>query len=363
MDTRNTDLRTVSREEERRRREEVAANALQQQVDELRHQLREQATRQQRLEEQARAGEAQVGQVRLDLSELRQEVTRTAQLRQIDDQRLRQQVSDVQARVDEPLRPLRTLQAQVNDLGEQARLARDLAAQTQKQYEALRTQIEGQRGEVARALEAARGVREAVESVQAGQATLTRDTQKLSDQIRLVEQEVRRRVATIEQQLDNLGQRIDEVASHRPQLEEGIRQVRDDQRVFQPQIDALVQRDKQQDQHQARAQAQAEERDSLMRQRVEEIREYLAGEIGGLSQTVDDSVAALHARIGEWETAHHEVAAELNELAVRASALAQRDDDLLAVQARGEEWMLRLHLDQAQAAWEALLDRRNKGES
>jgi chromosome segregation ATPase len=363
VDTRNAELRTTTRDEERRRRDEVLANSLQQQIDELRAQVREQATRQQRLEEIARAGEGQVGQVRLELTELRQETNRWQQLRQLDDQRQRQLVTDLQARVEEPLRPLRTLQAQVNDLGEQVRQSRDHDGQVVKQLDGLRMQIEAQRADTTRALETARQTREVLEAVQTAQAALGRDSQKIADQVRLVEQEARRRVATIEQQLDNLGRRIDEVAAHHPQVDEGIRQLRDDLRIFQPQIDALAQRDKQQDQHTARIQTQAEERDALMRQRVEEIREHLANETSALSTVVSDSVKALHVRIGEWEAAQRDVAALVSDLEVSTSALAQRDEALAEAQLRSEERLVRSQLEQAQAAWETLLERRQKDES
>lgn len=356
------ELRTSSREEERRRRDEVLANSLQQQVDELRHALREQATRQQRLEEQARSGEAQVGQARLELEEFRQETNRALQVRHLEDQRLRQQLSDVQARVEEPLRPLRNVQAQVNDAGEQLRQQRDQTAQAVKQIEVVRGQLDGLRGEVSRAVEGARSVREVVEAIQQAQAALSREAQKISDQARLIEQEARRRVATLEQTLENLSARIDEVSSYRPHLDEAIRKARDDMQVFQPQIDALTQRDRQQEQQTARIQAQAEERDTLIRERVEEIREHLAGEIGTVSTTLDEAGETLHHRINEWETAQRDITSRLSSLAVQATALQQRDDELAEAQWRGEERLLRLQLDQAQTAWEELMERRKKSD-
>lgn len=361
METRgNVELRASVREEERRRRDEVMANSLQQQIDELRHLLREQAQRQQRLEEQVRQGDVQVGQVRVELDEVRQETSRTLQLRQLEDQRLRQMVSDLQARVDEPVRPLRNLQAQVNDALEQLRQQRDQLAQASKQGEALRAQIESLRGEIGRALDVARTVREALEVVQQAQTALGREAQKLSDQAHLIEQEARRRVATIEQQVENLSFRIEEVAAYRPHLDEMIRQTREEMQLFQPQIDTLVQKDRQQDQHMARIQTQAEERDTLMRERVEETREHLASEISAVSAALDEAVERLHQRISEWEEAQREVTGRLSTLAVQVTVLQQADEQLAESQWRSEERLLRLQLDQAQTAWEALLERRRK---
>ena len=354
------ELRSSVRDEERRRRDEAMANSLQQQIDELRQSLREQATRQQRQEEQSRQGGAHAGQVRMDIDELRQEINRALQLRQLEDQRLKQLLSDLQARVDEPLRPLRNVQAQVNDVAELIRQQRDQSGLNAKQIEALRAQVESLRGESVRALEAGRLAREALEVVQAAQAGLGRDIQKISDQARLIEQEARRRSAAIEQQLENLSVRIDEVASYRPHLDEAIRQTREDIKIFQPQIDALAQKDKQQEQQTARVQAQAEERDALMRERVEEIREHLAAEQSTLAATLDESVASVHERISEWEATHRETASRLTALAVQVSALEQTDDRLAEAQSRGEERLLRIQLDQAQSAWDALMERRQQ---
>jgi chromosome segregation ATPase len=354
------ELRTSVRDEERRRRDEALANSLQQQIDELRQLLREQATRQQRQEEQARQGGAHTGQVRMDVDELRQEINRALQLRQLEDQRLKQQLSDLQARVDEPLRPLRNVQSQINDVAELLRQQRDQTAQYAKQVEALRAQVESLRGETVRALEAGRAAREALEAVQQAQTAQVREVQKISDQARLIEQEARRRTAAIEQQLENLSVRIDEVGSYRPHLDEAIRQTREDLKIFQPQIDALAQKDKQQEQQTARVQVQSEERDTLMRERVEEIREHLAGQQTALASTIDEAVARLHERISEWEETHRETAGRLTALAVQVSALEQADDRLAEAHWRGEERLLRLQLDQAQAAWDGLMERRQK---
>jgi len=167
-------------------------------------------------------------------------------------------------------------------------------------------------------------------------------------------------VTTIEQQVGNLATRMDEVGAYRLHLDEAIRQTREELRLLQPQIDTLGQRDKQVDQQLSRIQVQTEERDTLMRTRVEEVREYLAGETEAVSSALDAALENLHARITEWEAAQREVTNGLTTLAVQVTGLEQTDERLADARRRGEEWLLRLHLDQAQTAWEALLERRKK---
>jgi chromosome segregation ATPase len=360
METRSPDIRATIRDEERRRREEVLAQSLQHQLDELRHALREQTTRQQRQEEILRQTEAQLGQMRVDLDEARQEAHRAGQVRQLDEQRIRQQLTDLLSRVDEPQRPLRTLQAQVADLLDQVRQRRDHESQESRQLEALRLQIEASRSEIVRALEGVRQVRETIEALQGAQAGLGRDIQRLTDQGRLIEQEVRRRITEVEQQVTNLGTRIEEVAVYRPMLEEAIRRTREDMRVFQPQIDSLGQRADQQDHHLGRVQAQAEERDALMRDRLDVVRVELTTQIGVVAGMVETTAAHLHERMGEWEAAHRDLASRLGDVAMHTSTLERADEHLLEIMRRMEERLVRDRLDQAQQAWEALMDRRQR---
>jgi chromosome segregation ATPase len=360
METRNAELRNSLRDGERRRREEAQLVALQQQVDELRHALREQTTRQQRLEEQIRQSEAQVGQARLELDEARQEASRIFQLRQLEDQRLRDQVSDLQGRVDEPVRPLRNLQAHLTDVAEQVRLQREYAAQRERRIDDVQAQVEGFRGEVIRALDGTRQVREGIEVIQQAQAVQARETEKIGDQIRLVEQEMRRRFSEIDQQLTKLGAWIREVETHRPVLEEMIRQVRDEVRLLPPQIDELANKDKQTAEHVDRVNAQAEERDSLMRERLEDMREYLANQLHSVESALAEAAASLHERIGEWEAAQRDLSGRLGTLGIQITALSQADDRQVESLRRSEERLVRLNLEQAQEAWEALMERRRK---
>jgi chromosome segregation ATPase len=360
IESRNLELRTSAREEERRRREEVLTSALQQQVDELRLVLREQANRQQRLEEQIRQSEAQVGQVRLELDTVRQEAGRLVQLRHLEEQRVRQQVANLQERVDEPLRPLRNVQAQVADLTEHIRLQREQIGQGARQVEAVAAIIETVRADAVRGVDAARQAREALETVQHAQSALGREIQKIGDQARLIEQEARRRAVAIEQQVENLATRLEAVAAIGPHLEELIRQTREEIRVFQPQIDAARDKDKQQDQQLSRVQTQAEERDTLMRGRVEDVREQLAREIAGVTAALNEALVGIHERIGEWEATHRDIVGRFGALGVEVRALQQADEQVAELVRRVEERLVRARLDQAQQAWEDLMERRQK---
>jgi chromosome segregation ATPase len=360
METRNAELRTVARDDERRRRDEALAASLQQQVDELRNLVREQATRFQRTEELVRQLEGELKTARSALDEARQESMRQAQLRQLEEQRVRQHLAELITKVDEPLRPLRALQAQVVELIDQSRQQRDLAGQDARQFGDLRLQQESLRSEVGRAHDVVRQLRELLEAVQTAQAGFGREQQRLVDQARLIEQEVRRRITEAELKINGLVERIDAVAAFRPVFEENIRRLREEQSQFRPQVEELLGTDRAIEQQLARVGAQAEERDGLMRSRIEEIRAAQQAELTALREALHDTTTSIHEHNADWADGYRELNAQLSGLSVRVAALDQVDEHLAGLLRRTEERLVRLRLEQAQRAWEELMERRER---
>ena len=111
------------RHDDERRRDEARLNALQNQVDELRQAVREVLSRQGREEEQFKHYESATAQNRIAIEQLRQESQQSAQARALDENRTRQQVNDLDARLEDVTRPIRSLQAHVMELIEAARLS------------------------------------------------------------------------------------------------------------------------------------------------------------------------------------------------------------------------------------------------
>ena len=119
-----SDLRESARDEDRRRRDEARLVALQQQIDELRGLVRELTARQTRGDELFKSYEMALGQVRTGVEQQRHETAQTLQARQLEDQRLRQQLTDMEARIEESGRPIRSIQAHISEIGETLRLGK-----------------------------------------------------------------------------------------------------------------------------------------------------------------------------------------------------------------------------------------------
>src|SRR5947209_2622445 len=112
------DVVSSSREEELRRRAEAQNYQLQQQVDEMRRQLRELGARQQWLEDLYKQNEGRLAQFQMGQDQFAQSITQTITARQVDEQRVKQQLADLLGRVDEPMKFIRELRAQVTELGD-----------------------------------------------------------------------------------------------------------------------------------------------------------------------------------------------------------------------------------------------------
>ena len=113
------------RQDDERRRDEARLAAMQNQVDELRVKHYESAT----------------AQNRLAIEQARQEMHQSAQARAIDETRTRQQIVDMDARVEDLTRPIRSLQAHVMELIEAARQKADDTSEYKQRDDALQAQI------------------------------------------------------------------------------------------------------------------------------------------------------------------------------------------------------------------------------
>src|SRR5690349_15545530 len=125
----------AARDEESRKRDDVALYQMQQQLDEFRRQLREAIARQQWLEDLYKTSEGKLVQLQLLQERHTQDVSQTLQVRQIEEGRMKQQLAEIAGRVEEPLKPIRDLRAQIGELIEARRQDRDRASNDVREVE------------------------------------------------------------------------------------------------------------------------------------------------------------------------------------------------------------------------------------
>jgi chromosome segregation ATPase len=351
------------RQDDERRRDEARLAAMQNQVDELRQAMREVLSRQGREEELLKHYESATAQNRLAIEQVRQEMQQSAQARAIDETRTRQQIVDMDARVEDLTRPIRSLQAHVMELIEAARQKADDTSEYKQRDDALQAQIEHLSAHVDRTGVLIHQARDSIEATREETDGLRRDIVRAEDSIKIVDQDARRRVAEVAQAGETITARIDELRSDLGHLFDLIDDTRRSIVHIDPALEELRGVDVAVRQELVRVQAQGVERHELLQERVEDMRGDIDARFADVRLALEQRHERLAERIDGLNDAHRE-------LGFRISQLSGQLDELRLVDAavRRDVWLLneqrvRLRLDQAQQELDLIAAQRRDAES
>lgn len=362
MSSRN-DLRDVSRDEDRRKRDEVRIAAVQTQLDELRSLVRELVSRQARGEEQFKNYEAGLAQLRATVEQHRHEVAQAAQARALEDSRLRQQISEIDARIDESVKPIRALQAHVSEILEFIRRGRDDNQDDVRRFEELRNQIEHVAAVAERTNEVVQLIRDSAASLRTDLEQNQRDVLKVEDSVRIVEQEVRRRVAETNQEVENVSVRLEEIRPIFGQLDAQISEIRDSIRHIDPALEDLARVDERLQGEITRYYGQSTERDDLLAERIDELRVQLDISARDLRQNSEQRFERLSERVEAVADVDRELAYRLNMIDMRLDELADADFRLRRELWHLHELRVRQRFDQIQQELELAAEGRRAAEA
>jgi chromosome segregation ATPase len=357
------DLRDTAREDERRKRDEAKIVTLQQQLDEMRQLVRELLSRQGRNEEQFRNYEVGLAQVRAAVDQHRHEVSQTSQARAMEDGRVRQQLTELDARIEETGKPIRSIQAHVAEVVETLRRGRDDTHDEQRRYDELRTIIEHVAAIAERSSGVSQVLRDSIDSLRTDLEQTQRDLLKAEDASKIVDQEGRRRFAEAAQDTQNILARLEDMRPMFGQLDAKIDDLRGAIVHIDPALEELAHVDGQVQEEIARFYSQTIERDDLLTERIDEIRRYLDTQSRDLRQIVEQRFDKLNARVDGMVDTDRELAYRLNMLEMRLDELREVD-----VKLRREVWQLheartRWRLDQIQAELEVVNETRRAAEA
>lgn len=351
------------RQDDERRRDEARLAALQNQVDELRQAMREVLSRQGREEELLKHYESATAQNRIAIEQLRQESQQSAQARALDENRTRQQVTDLDSRLEDVTRPVRSLQAHVMELLDAARVKADDTSQYRQRDEELQTQIEHLSAHVDRTGVLIHQVRDSIDAAREETDGLRRDIVRAEDSIKIVDQDARRRVAEVSQAGETITARIDELRSDLGHLFDLIDDTRRSIVHVDPSLEELRDADAAVRQELGRVHGQGVERHELLLERVEDMRGDIDARFADVRQALEQRHERLAERIDDLNEAHRE-------LGFRISQLTGQLDELRLIDAavRRDLWLLneqrvRLRLDQAQQELDLISAQRRDTES
>jgi chromosome segregation ATPase len=351
------------RQEDDRRREEARAATLQSQVDELRQALRELASRQTRDTEQLKLQETTIAQLRLTIDQLRQEAQQSAQARALDENRTRQEVGDLEARIEDATRPVRSLQAHVSELLEASRRKVDDSQQTQKRFEEVETIIEHLSAVSDRTSAISHTLRESIEAFRAEVDGLHRDIIRAEDAVKIVDQEARRRATDVIAITDGYSARIDELRADLAHLYDSLEDTRRGLVHVDPTLDELRAGELQLRQDLNRLQAQSTERHDLLIEVQDDHRQETDARFEHLRSAIEERIERLNERLEESGEGQRELSYKLSDVNSALEELRQVDATLHRDIWYLHEQRVRVRLEQIQEELDTVTAQRRDAES
>ena len=339
---------TQHRQEDDRQREIARQGALQGQVDELRQALRELASRQVRIDEVIKSYEGGVAQNRLMLDQMRQESQTSAQARALDENRTRQQIGEMEQRLDDAVRPIRSLQAHVSELLETSRRRVDDTGQNQRRFEELRTMIDHIQAVGDRNTVASHQVRDAVESLKGDLDQIRRDQLRVDDAVKIVDQEARRRIAEVAASAEAVNSRLDELRADISHSLDLIDETRRSIVHIDPALEELRKIDVDVKQDIVRVNQQAIERHDVLVDRIDDVRQMADGQVAEVRQSLEQRIDRFNERFDDIVGQYRELGARIGTVATQLEELKLVDETIRRDLWQLHEQRVRLRLEQAQ---------------
>lgn len=350
------DIRDNLREDERRRRDEARLGEIEARLEELSRALLEQGSRQTRAEEWHKSLEAAVERLGGRLDAQRAEVAQFNDARQLDVNRLRQATEELGVALEQGVRPIPDLRAQMADTMSQVRAKLQEVAQDRPRFDELQQQLDRLPPRIDRATQIAGGAREDLAGVREELVALRADLQRAADATGLVEQDARRRIGEVREAVDAVHARIDAVRDELPPLDVQIDRVRHELHEFLPRFDELAAADTALHEEVERVGVADFERHSQAIGRIEEVRAAHEAELRTVERLNDTRFTATMARFNDLDEADRHLGHQLALLAVRLDELRAADAALRAEMHQLEELRLRVRLEQAQQETQAVTE-------
>lgn len=351
------------RQEDDRRRDEARIATLQSQVDELKQLMRELTSRQTRDQEHAKAQESLLAQTRLSIEQIRQEAQQSAQARALDENRTRQIIQDLEARIDDGTRPIRSLQAHVTELLDSSRRKVDDTSQNQQRFDELITMIEHLSALSDRTTVVTHTLRDNIESVRGEVDALRRDVIRTDDSIKIVDQEARRRTADVQEIAESYTVRIDELRADLAHLYDSLEDTRRGLVHVDPTLDELRAGELSLRQDLNRLQATTNERHDLLIDMHDDARQETDARFEQLRQQLEERVERLNERIEAAVDAHRELSYRFTDLSAQLEELRQVDASLHRDIWYLHEQRVRVRLEQIQEELDIASSQRRDAEA
>jgi chromosome segregation ATPase len=340
VDTAKSDMLKSTREEDQRKRDEAQFYSMQQQIDELRRQLRENLARQQWFEELYRQGEAKVAQVQTSQERLGQDVAQTLHARQIDEGRVKAQIAELAQKADAPEKQIRDLRAQIGLLEKAIKTDREVEAVDRREIDDLQRQLRELQSGISMVGDSQRQLRDLIQELDTAIGEVRSEALHVAELQRMEEQRLRRQGVELQELFEALRQQFTEVAARSQRVDDVRRQLIERIEAVEEQITVVNKEDETTDNDLDRIEKLTTEHYLALQERLETVRVQIEGQLGEMRQVADQRMDRYMSRFTGTEERLRATEQMLSELPSRFEALERRDEKLGAEADTIEEWLV-----------------------
>ncbi|MFL5732428.1 MAG: hypothetical protein ACJ78Q_04435 [Chloroflexia bacterium] len=340
VDVAKSNMLKSSRDEEQRKRDEAQFYSMQQQIDELRRQLKENLARQQWFEELYRQGEAKVAQVQGSQERLGQDVAQALHARQIDEGRIKAQVAELAQKADAPEKQIRDLRAQIGELGKAIKSDREVEAVDRREIEGLQRQFREFQSGVTVVSDSQRQLRDLIQELDGAIGEVRNEALHVAELQRMEEQRLRRQGVEMQETVEALKQQFTELAARSQRVDDVRRQLIERIEAVEEQITLGNKEDETTDNEIGHIEKSAMEQYMAVQERLETVRVQIEAQLVEMRQMADQRMDRYMSRFTGMEERVRATEQMLSELPSRFEALERRDEKLGAEADTIEEWLV-----------------------
>jgi len=346
------DMLRSSRDDDYKRRDESQVNAMQQQIDELRRQLKENLARQQWFEELYKQGEGRVTLLQQAHDRMAQDIAQALHARQIDDSRTKGQLSELAVKVEAPDKQIRELKAQINEVVESRKVDRDSGAAYQRQIDDLQRQMRELNAQISKTNDTLKQLRDVFAELQESIGEVRQETVHAVELQRMEEQRLRRQGMELQGLFEALRQQFTEIAAKSQRVDDVRHQLTERIEGIEERLVPI--RDEEIDLRKelSRIEALATEQYVAEQDRLETVRLQLETQVAEMRQIGDQRTDRYMTRLSNIDEHIRELDQRLGEFPSRFEALERRDEMIGAEADAIEEWLMMRQI----AAMESVLD-------
>lgn len=219
----NPDLTTKYEEERMRAHEQSQIVHLQGQIDELRRLVKDQTNKYNWAMEQTRKTEAAVAQIQGLFERHTEEVNQVVEISRRDIIALRKEISGAMIKIEEYVKPIREMQAQIHQLGEARKQDREQIFARLGQTDGFEQKLLDLQAQIRESEERHRQLATQIDRLRDADAVAVQEARKVGDELQIEKQSLRRQIVETQQMITDASSGFEDLDARITRLDE-IRQ-------------------------------------------------------------------------------------------------------------------------------------------